>query len=73
MAHKLRIKNNVCGQFQIGMTTLRGTNNGVVSVPFVAQRSCRPLLAKTWMAGTTVPGSSPGTAMTGLRVAVSAK
>jgi hypothetical protein len=33
MANKLRIKNNVRGQFQIGMTTLEGTINCVVSVP----------------------------------------
>ena len=33
MANKLRIKNNVRGQFQIGMTTPQGTINCVVSVP----------------------------------------
>jgi hypothetical protein len=33
MANKLRIKNNVRGQFQIGMTTPHGTINCVVSVP----------------------------------------
>jgi hypothetical protein len=33
MANKLRIKNNVRGQFQIAMTTLEGTINCVVSVP----------------------------------------
>ena len=33
MANKLRIRNNVRGQFQIGMTTLEGTINCVVSVP----------------------------------------
>jgi hypothetical protein len=33
MANKLRIKNNVRGQFQIAMTTVEGTINCVVSVP----------------------------------------
>jgi hypothetical protein len=33
MANKLRIKNNVRGQFQIAMTALEGTINCVVSVP----------------------------------------
>jgi hypothetical protein len=33
MANKLRIKNNVRGQFQIGMTTAEGTISCVVSVP----------------------------------------
>jgi hypothetical protein len=33
MANKLRIKNNVRGQFQIGMTTPQGTISCVVSVP----------------------------------------
>ena len=32
MANKLRIKNNVRGQFQIGMTTPHGTISCVVSV-----------------------------------------
>jgi polysaccharide deacetylase 2 family uncharacterized protein YibQ len=33
MVNKLRIKNNVRGQFQIGMTAAEGTINCVVSVP----------------------------------------
>lgn len=36
MANKLRIKNNVRGQFQIGMTTPEGTISCVVSVPIEA-------------------------------------
>jgi len=50
MANKLRIKNNVRGQFQIGMTTLEGTINCVVSVPLeplaIARRDVALELAK---------------------------
>ena len=42
MANKLRIKNNVRGQFQIAMTTVEGTINCVVSVPVEPREQTPP-------------------------------
>jgi hypothetical protein len=70
MAKKLRIENNA---WSIPDRNDAPSGNdqlpGVGAV--VTHHSCRPLLAQTWMAG-MISGSSPGTAMRGLRVAVSA-
>jgi len=52
MANKLRIKNNVRGQFQIGMTTPQGTISCVVSVPMepASERTMHPRDAALEMA-----------------------